>query len=367
MEFDLLFGELIKTMQMQNNYVAIMAGGIGSRFWPSSSEEKPKQFLDILGIGKSFLQLTYERFLRSFPSENIFIVTNKRYKNLVLEQIPLITEDRIIIEPSRNNTAPSVAYTAFKIFNLNKDANIVMAPSDHVILKETEFLDHIKNALNFVSSNNALVTLGIMPNRPDTGYGYIELGEKNNNVDFELYKVRSFKEKPDLETAIRYLESKNFLWNAGIFVWKAVNILDAFKKYAPGIYDILSSGKKIYNTEKEKDFIKTNYPLTTKISVDYAIMEKADNIYTIPADIGWSDLGTWNSLHAFSKKDKNNNVLVNGKGLLLDSKDNMIKVAPGKKVVIKDLNGFIVIDENNTLLIYPKNKEQEIKDLDKDF
>ncbi len=344
-----------------------MAGGIGSRFWPSSSEKKPKQFLDILGIGKSLLQLTFERFSKIYPTENIFIVTNKRYKDLVSEQIPSITENRIIIEPSRNNTAPSVAYTAFKIFNLNNDANIVMAPSDHVILKEMKFLEHIKNALNFVSSNDALVTLGILPNRPDTGYGYIELGEKNPKENFELYKVRSFKEKPDLETAKKYLESKNFLWNAGIFIWKAKNILKAYQKYAPDIYDVLSKGEKLYNTPEEKSFIEVNYPKTRKISVDFAIMENADNIYTIPADIGWSDLGTWNSLHAFLEKDKNNNVLLDGKGLLLDSKDNMIKIAAGKKIVTKDLNGFIVIEENNTLLIYPKNKEQEIKDINKSF
>jgi mannose-1-phosphate guanylyltransferase len=350
---------------MKNNYVAIMAGGIGSRFWPSSNEEKPKQFLDILGIGKSFLQLTYDRFLKIFPSENIFIVTNKRYKELVLKQIPEIGEDRIIIEPSRNNTAPSVAYTAFKLYNLDNDANIVMAPSDHVILKEGAFLNHIKNSLDFVSFNNSLVTLGILPNRPDTGYGYIELGAKNEKVDFDLYKVRSFKEKPDQETAQKYLDSKNFLWNAGIFIWKAADILDAFKKYAPGIYDVLEEGDKIYNTEKEKGFIESNYPLTTKISVDYAIMEKADNIFTIPADIGWSDLGTWNSLHAFLEKDKNNNVLINGKGLLINSSDNMIKVTSEKKVVIKDLIGYIVIDDNDTLLIYPKSKEQEIKDINK--
>ena len=350
---------------MKNNYVAIMAGGIGSRFWPSSSEENPKQFLDILGIGKSFLQMTYDRFLKLFPKDNIFIVTNQQYKNLVLKQIPGINENRIIIEPSRNNTAPSVAYTAFKIFNLNNNANIVMAPSDHVILKEDEFLGNIKNALDFVSTSNALLTLGILPNRPDTGYGYIELGEKNKDVNFDLYKVNSFKEKPGLETAKKYLKSKNYLWNAGIFIWKATSILDAFRKYAPGIYDILETGKKVYNTDKEQEFIKTNYPLTTKTSVDYAIMEKANNIFTIPADIGWSDLGTWNSLHAFSDKDENNNVIIDAQGLLIDSKDNIIKIASDKKFVIKDLNGYIIIDENNTLLIYPKNKEQEIKDIDK--
>ncbi|HHH52816.1 MAG TPA: mannose-1-phosphate guanylyltransferase [Bacteroidetes bacterium] len=346
---------------MENNYVAIMAGGIGSRFWPSSSEQKPKQFLDILGIGKSLLQLTYERFLKLFPEENIFIVTNKRYKDLVGEQIPSLSKKNIILEPSRNNTAPSVAYTSFKIYSLNKDANIVMAPSDHIILKENDFIEHISTALKFVSDNNALVTLGILPTRPDTGYGYIELGEKNNGFSNDIFKVKSFKEKPDIKTAEKYLKSKKFLWNAGIFIWKSENILKAFEEYETNTYDILSKGMNFYNTEKEKEFIERSYPLTTKISVDFAIMEKAENIFTIPADIGWSDLGTWNSLYSFLQKDKNKNVVIGGNSKMIDSQENIIKTNKDKNVVIKDLTGYIVIDENNTLLIYPKNKEQEIK------
>ena len=350
---------------MRNNYVAIMAGGIGSRFWPASSEDKPKQFLDILGTGKSLLRITYERFSTIFPKENIYIVTNKRYNNLVNSQIPEIGTNQIINEPSRNNTAPSVAYTAFKIHAANPNANIVMAPSDHVILKEIEFISQIKNALTFASANDALITLGILPNRPDTGYGYIEFGNNQSDVDFAIHKVNSFKEKPNLTVAQEYLDSGKYLWNAGIFIWSAKSILKAFAQFAPGIYNVLKTDGKYYNTDKETDFISENYPRTTKISVDFAIMENAKNIYTIPADIAWSDLGTWSSLHAFLEKDSSNNVVLNGKGKLIDSTNNIIKVPIGKKVYTKDLNEFIVIDENNTLLIFPKNKEQEIKDIDK--
>ena len=230
-----------------------------------------------------------------------------------------------------------------------------------ILLKENEFLKHIADALNYVSANDALATLGILPTRPDTGYGYIELGQKESSTSFDIFKVKSFKEKPDFDTAKKYVESKNFLWNAGIFIWKAKNILKAFEKYEFATYNILKKGISIYNTEKEKEFININYPLTTKISVDFAIMEKAENIYTIPADIGWSDLGTWNSLYSFLPKDKNENVIIGGHGKMIDSKENIVKVNKNINVVIKDLNGFIVIEENNTLLIYPKNKEQEIK------
>ncbi len=350
---------------MKNNYVAIMAGGIGSRFWPSSNEDKPKQFLDILGTGKSLLRQTFERFLTFFPQENIYIVTNKRYNTLVNEQIPELDSKQIINEPSRNNTAPSVAYTAFKIYDLNPNANIVMAPSDHIIMKEFEFKNHVLDALNFATKNNSLLTLGILPTRPDTGYGYIELNNKINGAGFDIFKVKSFREKPDLQTAKQYLESKKYLWNAGIFIWSAESILKALEEFAPGVYNRLNADSGIYNTQKEKAFIEENYPMTTKISIDFAIMEKASNIYTIPADIAWSDLGTWNSLHAFSPKDENLNVLIGGKGNFITSNNNIIKVSTGKKVVTKDLNGFIVIDENDTLLIYPKDKEQEIKDIDK--
>ncbi len=345
---------------MKNNYVAIMAGGIGSRFWPASSEEKPKQFLDILGKGKSFLQITYERFEKNFLRENIFIVTNSKYRDLIKAQIKGIGDNRIITEPSRNNTAPSVAYTAFKIHNLNPDANIVMAPSDHVIEKDDVFNLHIQEAIDFVSKNDALLTLGIEPSRPDTGYGYIK---KDAEVGDNLFKVHSFKEKPNLETAKKYLKLGEYLWNAGIFVWSSKSILQAFKVNAPQIYDTLAKGEKHYNTETEHIFINENYPLTDKISVDYAIMEKADNVYTIPADIGWYDLGTWNSLHSYLNKDDNGNVSPDQNTKLISSRDNIISVPKGKKVVVKDLKGYIVVDSNDTLLIYPKDKEQEIKDI----
>ena len=350
---------------MKNNYLAIMAGGIGSRFWPASNENKPKQFLDILGIGKSLLRITYERFSGIIPQENIFIVTNERYNNLVISQIPEITQSNIINEPSRNNTGPSVAYTAFKIHGINPEANIIMAPSDHLILKEQEFLRIVENALEFSSSKEAILTLGILPDRPDTGYGYIELSENLINTEIQLYKVQSFREKPDLETAENYLSQKKYLWNAGIFVFNTNTILSAFQKYVPGIYNVLEAGKQYYNTALEMEFIKKNYPLTTNISIDYAIMEKADNIYTIVSDISWSDLGTWNSLHAFLDKDDQNNTIIDAKGVFMDSKGNIIMAPKNKSVYIKDLNDYIVVDENDTLLIFPIDKEQEIKNIKK--
>lgn len=350
---------------MNNNYLAIMAGGIGSRFWPASNEEKPKQFLDILGTGRTLLQATYDRYKNIFTKENIFIVTNNKYNDLVLNQIPEMSLTNVINEPSRNNTAPSVAYTSLKIHNLNPKANIVMAPSDHLILKEIEFINIIQKSLNFASENDAIITLGIPPDRPDTGYGYIEFNCKTDQIDGNIYKVISFKEKPDLATAESYIAQKNYLWNAGIFIFKANNIINAFKKYAPEIFRVLNKGYKMFNTDSEKDFIQENYPITPNISIDYAIMEKADNIYTIPADISWSDLGTWNSLHAFLNKDNYNNAAIDSICKFIDSSGNIIKSSHNKKVFIKDLHNYIIVDDNDTLLIYPINKEQEIKDIDK--
>lgn len=350
---------------MKNNYLAIMAGGIGSRFWPASNEHKPKQFLDILGVGKSLLRATYERFSGIFPHENIFIVTNKRYNDLVISQIPEISDSNIINEPSRNNTGPSVAYTAFKIHSLNPDANIIMAPSDHLILKEREFLRIVENALDFSSRNEAILTLGIPPDRPDTGYGYIELSDELTDHDIQLYKVRSFREKPDLKTAENYLAQNNYLWNAGIFVFNAKTILAEFRKFAPGIYDILETGSNVYNTVSEKEFIEKKYPLTTNISIDYAIMEKSDKIYTLVADISWSDLGTWNSLHAFLDKDSHENNVIDAKGIFMNASGNIVKAQKNKHVYVKDLDNYIIVDENDTLLIFPISKEQEIKDIKK--
>lgn len=347
-------------MLMNNTYIAIMAGGVGARFWPGSREDNPKQFLDILGVGKSLIQLTFERFLKLVPADHIFVVTHKKYKEKVLEHLPALEDNQVLCEPSRNNTAPSVAYTAFKLRNLDSDANFVIAPSDHVILKEEAFLDKIKEALAFSTKNDALLTLGIQPTRPDTGYGYINFLEDDSDVK----KVISFKEKPDIETAQSYLDSGDYLWNAGIFIWKASSILSSFQKNAPEIFEVLSQGESFYNTAKEQAFIDEYYPKTTKISVDFAIMEKADNIYTLPADIGWSDLGTWASLHAELADEKQQNNVVNTANIrLYDTSNCLIRLPKNKLAIIKGLQDYIVVDEGDVLLIYPKSQEQEIKQI----
>ena len=343
------------------NYIAIMAGGVGSRFWPASREDKPKQFLDITGTGQSLLQMTVERFKKIVPVENIFIVTNKKYKELVKEQLPELSDNQIIGEPSRNNTAPCVAYTALKLASLDPNANMVVAPSDHLILKEDAFLEQIKKALDFASENDALLTLGIKPTRPDTGYGYIHFDKGQNGIN----PVKAFKEKPDLAKAKEYVASGDYLWNAGIFIWSVKSVLKAFEHHANEIYQILSENNSAYNTSGEQDYIDKVYPTTPSISIDYAIMEKADNVFTLPSDIGWSDLGTWGSLHAESKKDDDNNVILAEKVILAEAKNNMIRLPKGKLAVIKGLEDYIIIDEGDVLLIYPKSEEQEIKQVRK--
>lgn len=335
-----------------------MAGGVGSRFWPKSRNHFPKQFIDILGVGKSLLQLTYDRFLRICPPENIYILTNEQYRGLVKEQIANLPGHQILLEPTRNNTAPCIAYASYKILQSNKDANIVVAPSDHLILKEEEFLIKIEQALCFISSNNALLTLGISPTRPDTGYGYINFKIQEKS---DVYPVLRFMEKPNLEVAKGFLESGEYLWNAGIFIWSAKSIVEAFQKYAPEIHDLFSSGNALYNTDQETLFISDNYTSAPNISIDYAILEKADNVYTIPADIGWSDLGTWASLHAVAEKDEHQNVLNCKAASLEDTENCIIHLPEGKAAVIKGLNDFIVVDDESVLLIYPKSDEQEIK------
>ena len=356
----------MKKTSPSDTYVAIMAGGIGSRFWPASRVERPKQFLDIMGIGKSLIRQTFERFLKLCPASNIFIVTNGMYKKLVLEHLPELTENQVLCEPSRNNTAPCVAYTAFKLHNLNPNANFIVAPSDHIILKEAAFVNYLQQALDFTSKNEALVTLGIEPTRPDTGYGYINFSEGATNV----HKVIEFKEKPDLATAKKYVTSGDYLWNAGIFVWKAAYVLEQFKQHTPEIYTILKDGEPFYNTANEQSFIDKAYPTTPSISVDYAIMEKSKDVYTIPSEFGWSDLGTWNSLHVESPKDEHGNA-VNGKVVLDEVSNSLIRLPEGKLLVAKGLDDFIIVDEGDVLMIYPKSKEQEIKAvtkaLDKEF
>jgi len=356
----------MKNTPSSNTYVAIMAGGIGSRFWPASRVQRPKQFLDIMGTGKSLIRQTFERFLKICPASNIFIVTNGMYKDLVLEHLPELTANQVLCEPSRNNTAPCVAYTAFKLHNLNPNANFIVAPSDHIILKEDEFVGYLQKALDFTEKNEALVTLGIQPTRPDTGYGYINFSANGSDI----HKVVEFKEKPNEEVAKAYVASGDYLWNAGIFVWKAAYVLEQFKQHTPEIYNILSDGEPFYNTVDEQDFIDKAYPTTPSISVDYAIMEKSKDVYTIPSEFGWSDLGTWNSLHVESPKDDNGNA-VNGNVVLDEVSNSLIRMPKGKLLVAKGLDDFIIVDEGDVLLIYPKSKEQEIKAvtkaLDKEF
>lgn len=347
----------------ENYYVAIMAGGVGSRFWPASRESLPKQFLDIIGVGKSLIRLTYERFRKILPAENILVVTNKVYKDLVAEHIPEIPEANIITEPSRNNTGPCVAYTALRLKAVNPEACFVIAPSDHIILKETFFCEKILQALDYASRHPAILTLGIQPTRPDTGYGYIE--SDNTEVEAGIEQVASFKEKPDKETAEYYLSQNKYYWNAGIFVWSVKTIEAAFKANAPDIIEILNAEPEKYNTIEEQDYIDRVYPQTPSISVDYAILEKADNVYTLPVDIGWSDLGTWNALYAFLDKDNDQNVVIGDQTLLINSHDCIVRTDAKKLVVIKGLEDYIVIDEKDVLLIYPKSEEQAIKQLRK--
>lgn len=342
----------------KNDYVAIMAGGIGSRFWPASRRAKPKQFLDILGVGKSLIRLTFERFMKLCPTENIFVVTHDMYKELVLEHLPELTESQVITEPSRNNTAPCVAYTAFKLNQLNPEANLVVAPSDHVILKEDVFIEKLQHGLAFTAKHEALLTLGISPTRPDTGYGYIHFDKHGENG---IHKVFSFREKPDLETAKGYLANGEYVWNAGIFVWSTKTILAAFAKHAAAIYDTLNAPTGVYNSPTEQSFIQANYPRTPSISIDYAILEKSEDVYTIPVDMGWSDLGTWVSLHEESEKDEAGNVLQTDTSLLTNVKNSLVRTPADKLVVINGLEDYIVVDEDNVLLIWPKSNEQGIK------
>jgi mannose-1-phosphate guanylyltransferase len=348
-----------------NKYIAIMAGGIGSRFWPSSTNERPKQFLDILGVGKSLIRMTFERALRLVPADHIFIVTNKKYKALVMEHLPELPQENILCEPSMNNTAPCIAYTALRINSVDPQAIFAVLPSDHVILKEDEYVRKLDQAFGFAAAHEAIVTLGIEPSRPDTGYGYINY-QKNTEGNEQIHKVISFKEKPDLVTAETYLESGDYLWNAGMFVWSVPTILKSYQTYAPQILDVLMQRNALYGTSDEQAYIDAVYPDTQKISVDYAILERADNVYTIPADIGWSDLGTWNSLHAYLATDTDTVSI--GKNIkLMDCQDTIVISNNDKTIVIKGLSDYIVVDEENALLIYPKSEEQEIKGVVQDL
>ncbi len=343
------------------NYVLIMAGGVGSRFWPASRESRPKQFLDILGTGKSLLRSTFERFLPICPVENIFILTHEKYTDLVLEHLPEIDSNQIIREPSRNNTAPCIAYAAFKVHQLDQSANLIVSPADHLILQESKFHEVLQLGLSFTAENPSIVTLGITPHRPDTGYGYIQWNQK---VEAQVFPVIQFMEKPDLHTARKYLDSGDYVWNSGLFMFSTQTIVQSFRTLAPEIFNLLSPEKIRYHSAFEDEDVKRYYPQTPKISVDYAIMEKADNIYTIPADFGWSDLGTWKSLFEEGKKDQNkNSISVSSKAVLENSENNLIRIPEQKLAVIRGLQDYLIIDEGDVLLVYPKSQEQEIKKL----
>lgn len=347
---------------MKNYYALIMAGGIGSRFWPISRTAHPKQFIDILGTGKTLIQQTYDRFLKIVPKENIFILTNESYIKLVKEQLPDLDDSQILAEPIMRNTAPCIAYGSHKILKLNPDASIVVAPSDHLIMDSEEFTRCINKSLDTASNLDCLISLGIKPSRPDTGYGYIQYNTKKIGDDF--FMVKTFTEKPNKELAKTFVQSGDFLWNAGIFVWSVKSILNAFKKYLPEMNEIFREGEAIYNTPKEQEFVRTAFSQCTNISIDYGIMEKAENVYVLPSEFGWSDLGTWASVYDLSEKDYVGNAVIPSEMVIMyDSSNCMVNVPKGKLVILQGLHDFIVVEDNNTLLICPRSEEQEIKQI----
>ncbi len=344
---------------MNKNYYAIlMAGGVGSRFWPVSTQDFPKQFHDMLGTGDTLIQKTFHRLADLIPKENIFILTNERYNDLVLEQLPEVEQRQVVLEPAMRNTAPCILYASLKIQKENPDAVMIVAPSDHWIEDEKTFSKNVQKAFNFCSENNALMTLGIQPTFPNTGYGYIEFDKSNSS---SIKFVNQFREKPDYETAKAFIEQGNFLWNAGIFMWSVKSVVEAFQNNQPALFKLFKNGISLYNTEFEDDFIRDNYPKAENISVDYAIMEKSTNVYVIAAEFDWNDLGTWGSLYDKLDKDESNNAVVNARTLTEDASGNMIRTQTNKIVVVDGVKDYIIVDKEEVLLIFPKSKEQDIK------
>lgn len=347
-----------------SNYCVIMAGGIGSRFWPMSRQQKPKQFLDVLGTGKSLLQETFDRFVKIIPKENIYIVTNKSYEQLVLSQLQGINKEQVLLEPSRRNTAPCIAYAINKIILKDEDANIIVAPSDHLILHTGAFLDQVKKGFDFVSSSNALLTLGIKPSRPDTGYGYIQIvSQKEDPSESEIRKVKTFTEKPNIELAKSFVASGEFLWNSGIFIASVKSLTKSFDEFLPDIQLIFKEGKSTYYTDQESEFVEQAYAQCTNISIDYGIMEKASNVYVLPSEFGWSDLGTWGSLYENLKRDKNQNAVLGKNVVLHDVEGCVVNMPKEKLVVIQGLKDYIVVESDGILLICKRDDEQEIKQM----
>ncbi len=335
-----------------------MAGGVGSRFWPVSTNDFPKQFHDMLGSGETLIQKTFSRLSKLVPVENIFILTNERYNSLVLEQLPKVKPEQVLLEPAMRNTAPCILYASLKIQKMNPNAVMVVAPSDHWIEDETAFADNLKQCFTFCQKENALLTLGIQPTFPNTGFGYIEFDKSDSSP---IKKVNQFREKPDYETAKVFLEAGNFLWNGGIFIWSVKSVTDAFEKFQPQMNALFQQGFNSYNTSGEKQFILDNYSKADNISIDYAVMEKASNVYVLPATFDWNDLGTWGSLHEKLDKDEQNNAVVNATVILENASNNIIRSDAKKLVVIDGLDDYIIVDNENVLMIYPKSKEQDIK------
>lgn len=344
---------------MNKNYYAIlMAGGVGSRFWPVSTTDFPKQFHDMLGSGDTLIQKTFSRLSQIIPIENILILTNEKYNSLVLEQLPMVKQEQVLLEPAMRNTAPSILYASLKIQKANPDAVMVVAPSDHWIEDEISFINNIQQCFDFCIKENVLMTLGIQPTFPNTGFGYIEYNKSDKSV---IRKVSQFREKPDYETAKSFIKSGNFLWNGGIFIWTVKTITESFEKFQPQMNALFLKGLESYNTANEVGFIDENYALAENVSIDYAVMEKAENVYVLSATFDWNDLGTWGSLHEKLPKDDFNNAVVNAKVMLQNSSSNIISTSKDKIVIIDGLEDYIIVDKDNVLLIYPKSKEQEIK------
>ena len=344
---------------MNKNYYAIlMAGGVGSRFWPVSTTDFPKQFHDMLGSGDTLIQKTFSRLSKLIPVENILILTNERYNSIVLEQLPMVKQEQVLLEPAMRNTAPCILYASLKIKKINPNAVMVVAPSDHWIEDENAFAENLQHCFDYCAEENALMTLGIQPTFPNTGFGYIEYNKTDANP---IKKVTQFREKPDYETAKTFIKSGNFLWNGGIFIWSVKAITEAFEQFQPQMYGLFLKGFESYNTSKEATFIEENYALAENVSIDYAVMENAKNVHVLPATFDWNDLGTWGSLHEKLPKDDFNNAVVNATVLLQNSSSNIISTSKDKLVIIDGLEDYIIVDKDNVLLIYPKSKEQEIK------
>lgn len=344
---------------MNNNYCIIMAGGIGSRFWPLSKDNYPKQFLDILGTGKSFIRSTYERFCPVIPDENFLVVTNKAYKHLVLEHLPMLRPDQVLCEPARRNTAPCIAYAAYHIQSRCSDANIVVTPADHLVTNETEFQRIIRLGFDFLAKNQqALMTIGIKPSRPETGYGYIQVPKQNTLP--EVVKVEMFKEKPDYNTAVKFVAEGNYFWNSGIFLWTLDGIMQAFRQYLPEMVEVFEKGIYNFGTPEELDFINDHFVDCPNISIDYGVMEKSPNTFTIPADFGWSDIGTWGSLFTHAKKDEAGNAK-RGKVVSVDNRNTIINIEEGTEAVVEGLEDYLVAYRDHSLLVCKLHDEQQIK------